>query len=262
MSLDQNSSFVDWAKAIMSAGRKMQTSAKAIQKLGDDPFTARKHIRKAISLIEDLGMSGIAPPEGVLEGLEADCLTLEAEFWGRLEEAISNEGWELIGTTDRRLLHRGIFVELTGDQVRIEGVSGLCTPHVPTLIETLRPEVKNLPSSDPKGIRKYVNAIIDAYDMAGGRGELSIEKIYRLAVLQTQKPAFWSKMQPSSLHRFTRPMFRAIVSKLLSEGELLGPHLNLRLGTTVDPKDAWEVFSPGEGRVIQVGRVSIEAQGE
>jgi hypothetical protein len=261
MSSDLHSGINEWAQSLMLKGQKLQSNAKAIKKLSGDPFVVLKQIRKAIAQLEELGMSGFAPPAEVIEGLESDCLTQEAEFWGRLQEASNNEGWELTGTTNRRLLQRGIFIEQVGHQVKLEGVRGVCTPHVPSLIETLRKEVKDLLPADANGYRNIVQALIDSYNITGGRGEVPIEKMYRLSVLQAQKPAFWSSLQMNAFRKLTRPMFRALLTKLLSEKELLGPSLTLRLGTTIDPKEAWEIYSPGEGRVVQVGRLTIASQG-
>ena len=113
MSFDFNLELVAWSKSLMSVGRKFQTNAKAIQKLTTDPFAALKQINKVVSILTDLGIPDLAPPSEVIEGIKAECLTQEAEFWGRLKEASHSEGWELIGSTNRRLLHRGIFIEIT-----------------------------------------------------------------------------------------------------------------------------------------------------
>jgi hypothetical protein len=50
-------------------------------------------------------------------------------------------------------------------------------------------------------------------------------------------------------------MFRRRLSAILAENVKLADGRELRLTPTVTRKNVWELFSPAEGRVVQVGRL-------
>jgi hypothetical protein len=52
-------------------------------------------------------------------------------------------------------------------------------------------------------------------------------------------------------------MFRCRLSAVLAENVKPTHGRELRLTPTVTRKDVWEVFSPTEGRVVQVGRLAF-----
>ena len=95
------------------------------------------------------------------------------------------------------------------------------------------------------------------YDALGEQGEVPVEAVYRQCVLAVQPTSFWVTAEPSKFQSLTRPMFRCRLSAMLAENLKPADGRELRLTPTVTRKDIWELFSPAEGRVVQVGRLAF-----
>jgi hypothetical protein len=60
-------------------------------------------------------------------------------------------GWEVHGSTERRLVAWAFFVELKNDAVIIEAVPGKHSPHVPAVLADLKPQIN--PKTKPTQLR-------------------------------------------------------------------------------------------------------------
>jgi hypothetical protein len=126
---------------------------------------------------------------------------------------------------------------------------------VPSAISILEPEV-NLLVPQKFNVEEFGELLLRAYENVPGKTERPVEAVYRAAVMLSQKPAFWNSQKNSSFTKLTRPAFRARLTALLtSDAEHHGRQLHF--GTTTDPAGIWEIFSPGENRCVQVGRLYL-----
>ena len=160
------------------------------------------------------------------------------------------------GSTERRLVAYAFFVELKNDTVVIDGVPGKRTPHVPAVIGVLKPHIDSL-TIDKASLQQFTGILAEAYDALGEQGEVPVEAVYRQCVLAVQPTSFWVTAEPSKFQSLTRPMFRCRLSAMLAANLKPADGRELRLTPTVTRKDVWELFSPAEGRVVQVGRLAF-----
>jgi hypothetical protein len=152
-------------------------------------------------------------------------------------------------------LKRGLFIEVNEEGVNVENLPPL-TFHVPSLVKAIEPAVDALvpPGHDP---RQFLDLIARAYDALGGQGEQPVEEIYKRVIWNVQKVTFWKSLNTSQFVTITRPQFRARLTQSLEIAQKTSDGRELRFGTTVQPREAWEMYSPGEGRVVQIGRVTF-----
>lgn len=101
-----------------------------------------------------------------------------------------------------------------------------------------------------------------AYDSVPRAGsECSLETVYRQCVFESQKPAFWRGPNAASFAAVSRSAFRYRLSEILRLGLLTNDSRAVELGTTTTSKDAWEIYSPGEQRVVIAGRIKLTRAG-
>ncbi|MFL5352683.1 hypothetical protein [Archangium sp.] len=230
-------------------------ASKELDKADDNPFVLRKLVAVLTHKLEVLGASSLAPSE-LSPKLEDECLRLRAEFWDRFSYACNAKGWELTGSTSRRLVSSGIFIEFDDDEVEIVELGIVLPPFVPSVIQALEEEVELIRRlrQEPQ---KFIDLLGQAYAHVPGEQERPIEQVYRAAVLAYQKPSFWRTVAPSGFARLSRPAFRSGLAEVMASGLRTSDGRELRFGTSLSPKETWEVFSPGEGRVVQVGRIGF-----
>jgi len=250
-----------WVKKLDAAGKLLTKLTKSLRNLPEDPFTTREKLEKASKALEKAGLDTLKPPEKLHSALDKSCLKLTAEFWNEFEKACSKSRWALHGSITRRLVCRGIIVELKKDRVWIEGRAGSLPPYVPIVMEALRPEVEQLiPNQfDPE---QFVELLLASYEKVPGGAERSLEEIYKAAVLVSQKAVFWKHLDVKQFSPLTRQAFRARLAEVLRVGQRARDGKLVRLATTIGSKNVWEVFSPGEGRLVQVGRMTFSVAGE
>lgn len=257
MTKNDNTPIEEWAKELELIGKKLQTVGKEIAKLPEDPFLRRAKLEQVGDLITQLGIHDLRAPEEIGTYLDEQCQMEAAEFWKHFSDAVMAEGWHLFGSTNRRLISRGIFMELKENTVILEGGVKTLTPHVPSLIALLRPMVAELVTKKEE-IVKFVDLLKRSWDMTGSRGEVSLENVYRIVFALMQSKTFWDNMTPAKIQPLSRPAFRVRLSAALERGISSHDRYSFRLGTALNQKEIWEIFSPGEGRVVQVGRISFE----
>jgi hypothetical protein len=245
----------NWVASIGAAYNLVRQGVKLSTHLPDDPFTARKAILSMGEKLKARHLDMLSPPPELMHQLESECVREKAEFWDQLGHACAARSWEIQGTTSRRLLNRGLFVEAQEEGVSIENLP-VQTFHVPSLLKALEPVVDTLVPSghDPQ---QFLDLVAQAYDSLGGGGEQSLEEIYRTVVWNSQKASFWKSLNPTQFVRVTRPQFRSRLTQTLQLAQRTSDGRELRFGTTVQTKEAWEIYSPGEGRVVQVGRMAL-----
>jgi hypothetical protein len=193
--------------------------------------------------------------DGVRDSLEKECVESRAEFWQRFCTAAGEVGWEVCGSTERRMVSRAFIVELKGEWVSVDGLPGRHSPHVPALLRTMKPHVDSL-SIDYGSPQQLVDLAARAYDSLGG-GDISVESVFRQSVFLMQPAAFWANADQAKFQTLPRPAFRYLLSAVLSENTRATDGRELRLTPTVTRKDVWELYSPAEGRVVQVGRLAF-----
>jgi hypothetical protein len=248
-----------WTERLESSAHLLAAVARGLRRPSADPFALRDEVDRLCARLEQAGLVALALPAQARAELSDLCTQLRAEFWDRFAAACGERGWDLHGTTSRRLVARGIFVELKDEQVYVEGRPGALPPYAPTVVEVLRPEVEALVPTDfhPE---QFVDLLARAYERVPGEAERPVEEVYRNVVVLVQKEAFWKHLDGKSLVRLTRPAFRARLAVVLAAApDPEGPAV--RLGTTVNSARAWETFSPGEGRVVQIGRLAVVRKG-
>jgi hypothetical protein len=245
-----------WASEIESLSKKLHAHAKAIMAAGDDPFAQREHIDRTDKALCEISLGPPKPPTDLRTSIDTACVEAKAEFWQRFGSAAKDAGWLVHGSTERRLVACAFFVELKNDTVAIEGVPGKYSPHVPAVIGTLKPHIDSL-TVDKGSLQRFSELLGEAYDAVGGQGEASIETVFRQCVLLVQSATFWATVEPSKFQALSRPMFRCRLSAMLAENVRSLDGRELRLTPTVNRKDVWELFSPAEGRVVQVGRIAF-----
>ncbi len=245
-----------WAGDLESLSKKLQSHAKAILAAGDDPFAQREQIERTARTLSEVDTNRLKAPDALRKVVDTQCVEARAEFWQQFCASAQTAGWEVHGSTDRRLVSRAIFVELKNDMVTIDGAPGRHSPYVPSLIQTLKPHIDVL-KADKGGIRDFVDMLAQAYDMLGGQGDITLEAVFRQCVLLIQSPAFWINVEPTKFLELPRPVFRYRLSAALSENLATTDGRDFRLMPTVNRKDYWELYSSAEGRVVQVGRLSF-----
>ena len=256
MSDNSANELLRYGELLAKIGRRLQTQSKAVAQAGGDPFMQRKALEAANATLDELGIKAERPSSETMKSIDEQCVRCVAEFWDEFMKQAKSNGWEVHGSTGRRLVSRGFFVELSGSGVHVDDFPGTHTPFVPRLIEQLKPAVNSLIETG-SNVGQFTNSLIAAYEDAGGAGEISLERIYRGAMLNSQRPSFWKNSDVKMFQPLTRPMFRARLSRLLAGNAAIAGGRTVRLGTTTDRRDAWEIFSDAEGRVIQVGRLAI-----
>lgn len=245
-----------WASEIDAVSKKLHAHAKAILAGGNDPFAQREQIERVDRTLADINLESLKVPTDVRKAVETGCVEAIAEFWQRFGAAANDAGWDVHGSTERRLVARAFFIELKNDAIVIEGVPGKHSPHVPSVVETLKPHI-GLLTNDKGSLQRFIDTLAEAYGVLGGQGEVPVEAVYRQCVLLTQTAGFWANVEPSKFQPLSRPMFRCRLSAVLSENVKPADGRELRLTPTVTRKDVWELFSPAEGRVVQVGRLGL-----
>jgi hypothetical protein len=252
---NSHSATSEWASRLAAASSVFKAASQLAGHPPEDPFRVRRDLQNLTENLKELKLETLLPPPEWMQRIEVECTRLKAEFWDQLAGACTQRGWELHGTTNRRLINRGLFVEAEDEGINIETLPPLTTFHIPAVLQQLDPVVSGLAASrqEPK---QFLEVLQRALDSLGG-GERSLEDVYRGVVVQAQKPAFWKTVNPQQFVRITRPQFRALLAQVLQTGQQTPDGRELRFGTTVQAKEAWEIYSPGEGRVVQVGRLSL-----
>lgn len=243
-----------WVSTVESLSKQLRACTKAILSSGDDPFGRLQNIDRAAKLLEENDLTKSLTE--LRKSIEKDCLEAAAEFWQRFCAAANDAGWEVCGSTDRRLVSRAFIVELKDRVVSVDGLPGRFTPHVPDLIQILKPHIDRL-SENYGSLQQFADLLARAYDSWGGRGDIGIETVFRQYVLLMQPSSFWTNLEQSKFKSLPRPAFRYLLSKMLAENTRAADGRDLRLTPTLNRKDVWELFSPAEGRVVQVGRLTF-----
>ncbi|MBX3451328.1 MAG: hypothetical protein KF777_17300 [Planctomycetaceae bacterium] len=249
-----------WATEIEGVSKKLHAHAKALLASGDDPFVQREQIERADKTLAETGLDSLKAPADIRKAIETACVEGIAEFWQKFDAAANNAGWEVHGSTERRLVARAFFVELKNDAVLIEAMPGKHSPHVPAVLAALKPHITSL-SGDKASLQRFCDMLVEAYAVLGGQGDVSIEAIYRQCILLVQPAGFWANVEASKFQPLSRPIFRCRLAAVLAENVKPADGRELRLTPTVTRKDVWEVFSPAEGRVVQVGRLAFTKRG-
>lgn len=252
--------FEGLGRQVESVGKRLQELGKKIQKAETDPFAARSLCRSVNEVLADTEIENLKANEAILTSLNNACEIESAEFWSRFSAATTREGWTLIGATERRLLAYAFFISAKGDQIQVEGVTGSFTPHVPALISALKPIVARAACTDAE-LSKFADILERAWEACGGQGEILLEDVYRQFFVVNQPNSFWDSVEPQKINHVSRPIFRSRLSFLLSREVRSRKGRRIRFGTTLNPREAWEIFSQGEGRVVQVGRIIFEDGG-
>jgi hypothetical protein len=256
MTIDKELAISDWASRLEATFKVLKAASKFQLQLPVDPFETRRRLQGIIDKLRAARLESLLPPEELMQQLDAECTRQKAEFWSELTAACVQRGWELHGTTSRRLVKRGLFVEATDDEVLIETLPAMQTFHVPKVMKELDGVMCTL-AGNGLDQRQLMELVQRAFDALGGGGERPLEEIYRGVVWHAQKWTFWKTLGPKHFVRITRPQFRSFLTQALQLGMRSPDGRELRLGTTVQAKEAWEMYSPGEARVVQVGRLSL-----
>ena len=127
------------------------------------------------------------------------------------------------------------------------------TPYVPTLISVLTPLAESFILSD-RDMTSFMTNIHEAHRDVGQR-EAPLEEIFHRIVILLQKQMFWNTMK--GFVPFTRAMFRLRLSEALEKNLSTPDGRTIQLGATRLGQSAWEVYSPGEMRLIQVGSLAL-----
>ncbi len=248
--------YEQWAGGLDATAKKLAAIAKAAVAAQDDPFSQREQLERAADFLDGIDVPALKGQEALRRKIETQCVEGHAEFWQRFLEEAKAAAWEVHGSTDRRLVARAYFVELKNGAVTIDGVTGRHSPHVPGVVQALAPLVKDL-NTDKAGLQQFCNVLCEAFDILGGRGEVPIEAAFRQCVILSQPSTFWTNIDTSKFRPLTRPVFRSRLTALLADSLRSTDGRELRLFPTVNRKDVWELFSPAEGRVVQVGRLAF-----
>jgi hypothetical protein len=228
--------------------------ARKVSKAERDPFVASALLQRGVKEAEALGLPAPLASDAI-SNLDRECLDLRTGFWDALAKACKREGWSLVGTTARRMLADGILIELKGDEVLLPDTGQTLTPFAPRVITALAAEVSTL-AAWKKEPDKFMALLVEAYEKVPGAQERPLELVFRAALWLHQKPAFWRTLQPSHYSRLSRASFRAGLAALMASGTKTKDGRSPRFGTAVSGT-YWEVFSPGEGQIAQVGRISL-----
>lgn len=250
-----------WSERVTALANAFSTAHKQLSKVSDDPFEVMRCINSVRQTLHDVGIDPNEAVDAFLPALESECIRLEAEFWGLVTEACRARGWEVDGSTNRRMVKKALFVSLEGRAVKVEGIPGPCTPFVPNLMPMLARMLEDTEVSELE-LRSFLVVLAKAYDALLSSGsECGLEAVYRQCVLESQKPNFWRTPNAASFVALSRPAFRYRISEILRRGLVTPDSRSVALGTTTTSKDAWEIYSPGEQRVVVAGRVSLTRMG-
>jgi hypothetical protein len=251
-----------WSDDLAALAAVFATTQEQLQTLPSDPFEALDRIDLLRDALKSAGVETIRSFDQVVPTLQAECVRFEAEFWGLLIQACTTAGWNIVGSTNRRLVNKALFVSHEGRTVKVEGRSAAYTPFVPSLMPALRREMENLQGSESE-LRSFLRLLNEVYDAVPKSGrECSLEAIYRRCVIDQQKPSFWRNPSRASFIGLSRPAFRYRLSEILRLGILTDDGRRLTFGTTTMAKDSWEIYSPGEQRTVLVGRLSFTSDGD
>lgn len=245
-----------WATEIEGISKKLHALAKALLASGGDPFAQREQIERSDKTLAEIRLDSLKAPADLRKAIETACVEGTAEFWQKFGAAALDAGWEVHGSTERRLVARAFFVELKNDTVVIEAVPGKHSPHVPAVLAALKPHLSSV-TNDKASLQRFCDMLAEAYAVLGGQGDVSIEAVYRQCVLLAQPAGFWANVEASKFQPLSRPIFRCRLAAVLAENVKPADGRELRLTPTVTRKDVWEVISPAEGRVVQVGRLAF-----
>jgi hypothetical protein len=245
-----------WQDELDSLSKKLHAHAKAIQSAGDDAFALRDQIEKVDKTIREIALESLKATADVRKAVETACVEASAEFWQRFSAAAKDAGWEVHGSTERRLVARALFVEFKNDVVSIDAVAGKHSPNVASVIKALKPHVDSL-ATNKEGVGQFCEVLAQAYDALGGQGDVPIEAVFRQSILLLQPATFWVTIDPAKFQSMTRATFRCRLSAILADNVRSSDGREMRLTPTVTRKDVWELFSPAEGRVVQVGRLAF-----
>lgn len=253
-----------WLESLGSRAKTELTVWRSLSTLPSDPFKAREAVsRSKIALQRD----GCDVPEQIdelLKDIEGRCVVAEAEFWDAFSAGCADRGWQLEGTTARRFLCRGIPMHLQAGTVSVDELGLSFTPIAGEVLLALEPYVLELVPSDfnPRGFLDLLAAAYDQIPTAGASVEKPIEAVYRTVVVMSQKPVFWKTLSTARFIRLSRPSFRARIAAILETNIVPTDGRAVRFGTTVIPSQAWEIYSPGEGHFVQVGRIAFVQRGD
>ncbi len=250
-----------WSERITALGNAFATAHKQLRKLSADPFEVVGCFNSVRQVLQDVGIDHNKALDALLPALESECIRLQAEFWGLLTQACGSRGWEVVGSTNRRMIKKAVFVSLEGNSVKMEGAPGPCTPFVPSFMPMLARVLEEAEASEPE-LKTFLGVLAKAYDVLPRSGsECSLEAVYRHCLLESQKPNFWRAPSPTSFVVLSRPAFRYRISEILRLGLVTSDSRAVALGTTTMSKDSWEIYSPGEQRVVIAGRFSLTRMG-
>lgn len=243
-------------KKLDSLGKLGRGAAKKLADPDQDPFEAKAALAAVAKAAEAIGMSRQGLDEA-LAHLDRQCIQTRAEFWDRFADESSRRRWSVVGTTARRLIQGGVLLEALDEDVKVLESGLSLSHHAPTVARAIEAEVQDCEkwNKDPQ---RFVDLLLQAYDSLPGEGEKSLEQVFKAFVWVAQKPGFWRTLQPGAYSRCSRASFRAGLAGVMSAGSRAKDQRAPRLGTALSG-EYWEVFSPGEGRVVQVGRLSFES---
>src|SRR5271168_3557894 len=120
MATTKKSEPTQWSNELTHLIAALEAAQKQMRTLSPDPFTALRQLDAVRHRLRDAGIQPLDAIEGVRKKIESDCMQSEVEFWGLLSDACRKAGWELLGNTNRRLVHKAVFVALDGQTARIE----------------------------------------------------------------------------------------------------------------------------------------------
>jgi hypothetical protein len=250
-----------WSERLSALSNAFGTAHKHLRKAPADPFEVVHRINAVRHALTSVGVDADKSLDAVLQALESECVRLEAEFWGLLTQACATRGWDVLGSTNRRLVNKALFVSQDGSAVNVDDVAAGCTPYIPSLMPTLTRVVEELMASEAE-LKSFLGVLAKVYDAFPRPGsECSLEAVYRQCIVELQKPSFWRNPTSTSFIRLSRPAFRYRISEILRLGVLTTDGRAVTLGTTTMSKDAWEIYSPGEQRVVIAGRLSLTRLG-
>lgn len=250
-----------WSERVSVLGNVFATAHKQLRKLSADPFEVVGCFNSVRQALQGVGIDPSKALGALLPVLESECIRLQAEFWGLLAQACGSRGWEVVGSTNRRMIKKAVFLSLEGNSVKVEGAAGPCTPFVPSLMPTLGRVLEEAEASEPE-LKTFLGVLAKAYDVLPRSGsECSLEAVYRQCLLESQKPNFWRTPSAASFVVLSRPAFRYRISEILRLGLVTPDGRAVALGTTTMAKDSWEIYSPGEQRVVIAGRLSLTRKG-
>jgi hypothetical protein len=246
-----------WSNQVATLSATFGVVQKQLRGLPENCFDALRQVNGARNALQSAGIKGIELIDSAAAALEGECLRSETEFWGLLTEACSANGWDLFGSTNRRLVCQAVFVSQDGRSVKIEGQAAIFTPDVANVMGALGKQFQDIECSESE-LNTFLELLTRAYDMTPKIGsESNLEELFRRCVIEFQKPSFWRNPVKESFVSLTRPAFRFRLSELLRKGMTTPDGRAISLGSTTTTKDAWEVFSPGEQRVVLAGRLSF-----